>query len=194
MVIDRDLPPRVRASAVLSDHRRGMKAGVGHLLDLGHRRIGFVAGPAVRPSRERQAALAAVYDERDLPPTYTVLGHSFDSRHGAEVTREMLDGPDPPTALIIGGNQLLSGVLGELGRRQLALGRQISLISCDSVPLSELFQPPIAVVKRDTNEIGCVAASLLLERLVGGPEVRPRDVLLPTEFVPRASCGPAPSA
>lgn len=190
VVVDRDLPARVHASAVLSDHRRGMKAAVEHLLDLGHRRIGLIAGPPVRPTRERQAAIAEAYDERCLAPTYVVAGDSFDSRNGAEVTRAMLDAPDAPTALITGGNQLLSGVLEELGRRRLRLERDISLVSCDSVPLSELFQPPIAVVRRDTNEIGVVSANLLLERLLGGPEARPRAVVLPTEFVPRGSCGP----
>jgi len=193
VVIDRELPGRVRASAVLSDHRQGMTAAVGHLLALGHRRIGLVAGGPVRPTRERRAALAETYEERGLPPTYVVQGDRFDSRHGAEVTRAMLDAPEPPTALIAGGNQLLTGVLEELRRRRLRLRRDISLVSCDAVPLSELFEPPIAVVRRDTNEIGRVSANLLLERLFRGREARPRNVVLPTEFVPRASCGPVPT-
>ena len=43
VVIDRDLPRRIRASAVLVNHRSGMAAAAGHLLDLGHRRIGLVS-------------------------------------------------------------------------------------------------------------------------------------------------------
>lgn len=192
VVIDRDLPTKVSASAVLSDHRQGMRAAVTHLLKLGHRRIGLIAGPPVRPSIERQAALAEAYEQVGIAPSFVVKTGSFDTRHATRATRILLDDPEPPTALIVGGNQLLSGVLGEIQRRRLQLGADISLVSCDSVPLSELFQPPIAVVRRDNRELGEVAASLLLERLTGGTDRGPRTVLLPTEFVARASCGPAP--
>jgi LacI family transcriptional regulator len=193
VVIDRDLPADVRASAVLSDHRQGMRAAVTKLLELGHRRIGLIAGPHVRPSTEREAALAEACAQFGVPPTYTISEGSFDHRHATRATRQMLDAPDPATALIIGGNQLLSGALSELARRRMVLGRDISLVSCDTVPLSELFEPPIAVVRRDTDEIGRVAARLLLERL-GAPDAEPHDVVLPTEFVMRASCGPVSSA
>ncbi len=192
VVIDRDLPVRVRASAVLSDHRQGMRAAVTHLLELGHRRIGLIAGPPVRPSLERQAALAEAFEQFGVPPTFVVKAGGFDTRHATRATRVLLDDPNPPTALIVGGNQLLSGVLGEIQRRRLQLGQDISLVSCDSVPLSELFRPPIAVVRRDTRELGQVAASLLLERLADRADGGPRQVVLPTEFVARASCGPVP--
>jgi LacI family transcriptional regulator len=191
VVVDRDLPASVRASAVLSDHRQGMRAAVEHLLDLGHRRIGLIAGASVRPSRERQAALAETYAGRGLAPTYLVREGSFDSRHAGRATQLMLNEPDPPTALIVGGNQLLSGALGEIARRRLQLGRDISLVSCDVVPLSEQFQPPIAVIRRDTDEIGRVAARLLLDRLGRASPAGVRQVVLPTEFVPRASCAAA---
>jgi LacI family transcriptional regulator len=192
VLIDRDLPANVRASVVLSDHRHGMRAAVEHLLDLGHRRIGLVAGGALRPSRERQAALAETYALRELPATFVVREASSDGRDAARCTQLILAEPDPPTALIIGGNQLLGGALAEVARRRLQLGRDISLVSCDSVPLSEQFQPPIAVIRRDTHEIGRVAASLLLERLGRGRPAGVREVVLPTEFVARASCAAAP--
>ncbi len=55
VLIDRELRGDVgrRASAVLSDHRTGMRDAVGHLLDLGHRRVGMILGPALRCSHER---------------------------------------------------------------------------------------------------------------------------------------------
>jgi LacI family transcriptional regulator len=70
VVIDRDFPRRLRASAVLSNHRAGMAAAVGHLLDLGHRRIGFVVWPPhLRPGRERLAGLRDAFSVRGLPDT-----------------------------------------------------------------------------------------------------------------------------
>jgi LacI family transcriptional regulator len=193
VVIDRDLPASVRASAVLSDHRQGMRAAVTQLLEYGHRRVGLISGPHVRPSVERQAALAEAFAQFGAEPNYIVSEGTFDSRYATRATRQMLDDPDSPTALIIGGNQLLSGSLSEIARRRVTLGRDISLVTCDTVPLSELFQPPIAVVRRDTDEIGRVAARLLLERLAA-PEAPPHTVVLPTEFVLRPSCAPVEAA
>ena len=71
-------------------------------------------------------------------------------------------------------------------RHGIRIPDDISLITCDEVDLSELHEPPIASVARDTLLLGRTAAELLLERLDGG---EPRTVLLPTTFTPRPSCG-----
>ena len=58
--------------------------------------------------------------------------------------------------------------------------------------IAELHRPPIAVVRRDIPAVGVAAAELLLAEL-DDTDDRPREVVLPTEFVARASCGPAPA-
>jgi LacI family transcriptional regulator len=188
VLIDRELPGSVSASAVLSDHRTGMRAAVGHLLELGHRRIGLILGQPLRFSRERRLGLEDAYRERGLPPTYEIVDGQLHSAHGRRATRLLLDSEDPPTAIVAGGNQILVGTLEELVRRQLTLGEDISLVSCDSVALTELFQPPIAVVRRDERALGSRAAELLLRLLADENPDGP--LTMPTAFVPRPSCGP----
>src|SRR5204863_4123165 len=104
VVIDRDLPPSIPASRVLSDHRTGMTAAVDHLLDLGHRKIAFVAGQPTRPSRERRQAFEDAFAARGLPRTYQVSEGTFSIESGTRLTRDLLDGAAPPTALIPAGN------------------------------------------------------------------------------------------
>jgi LacI family transcriptional regulator len=188
VLIDRELPESVPASVVLSDHRSGMRAAVEHLLDLGHRDIGLLLGQAMRPTRERRGGLEDAYSGRGLPPTYTVVEGMLAPGHGRAGTRQLLDQATPPTAIVAGGNQLLIGALYELRDRGLAVGRDISLASCDAISLTELFTPPIAIVKRANSEIGRQAAMLMLRRIRG--ESGPERVVLPTEFVPRPSCAP----
>jgi LacI family transcriptional regulator len=188
VLIDRDLPREVRASAVLSDHRTGMRAAVRHLLDLGHRRIGLILGQPMRFSRERRLGLEDAYRERALEPTYRTLEGELGSAHGRSATSRLLDSAEPPTAIVAGGNQILIGTLEELLARGLRVGADISLVSCDAISITELFTPPIAVVRRDNRELGRRAAQLLLRHL-DGDDVR-QEVVLPTEFVPRASCAP----
>lgn len=187
-VVDRELPSDLRASRVLSDHRAGMSAAVRHLLDLGHRRLGVVLGQPVRPSSERLRALEDVFADRGLPRTYSVLEGRFSAEHGEAATRTLLDAPEPPTAIVAAGNQLVVGALRVVAERGLELARDLSFVGCDDIAITELYRPPIATVRRDSFELGRVAAELLLRRLLGEDE--PVDVVLPTEFVPRASTGP----
>ena len=67
VVLDRNLPPEIPVSRVLSDHRSGMKAAGLHLLDLGHRRIALIGGTRRPPALERRAGLEEAFAERGLP-------------------------------------------------------------------------------------------------------------------------------
>lgn len=191
VLVDRELPPSVQASAVLSDHRGGMRDAVGHLLDLGHRRVGLILGRPLRFSRQRLLGLRDAYVERGLSDESLVLEGQSGEAHGREATAAMLDDRAPVTAVVAGANQLLIGALGELRARGLRVGVDLSLVSCDAISVTEFFDPPIAVVRRDTHEIGRQAAELLLEQM-GDDEQEPRQITLPTEFVPSASCMPPP--
>jgi LacI family transcriptional regulator len=190
VVIDRDFPRRLRASAVLSNHRAGMAAAVGHLLDLGHRRLAIVVWPLhLRPGRERMAGLRDAFGARGLADTsIPVFGLSIEDAEFA--TEKLLDGPQLPTAIIAGSNQLLIGCLRALARRRLRPGIDIAFVTCDDVPLAELFSPALAVIARDNSATGRSAAQLLLHRLNGSDE--PEVVSLETHFIPRASCCPPP--
>lgn len=188
VVIDRDFPRRLRASAVLSNHRAGMAAAVGHLLDLGHRRIGFVVWPPhLRPGRERLAGLRDAFSARGLPDT-SIPVFGLTTEDGEAATLKLIDSPELPSAIIAGSNQLLIGCLRALAKRRLRPGIDIAFVTCDDVPLAELFMPPLAVIARDNAATGRTAAQLLLHRLNGSDE--PETVTLETHFVPRASCCP----
>jgi LacI family transcriptional regulator len=178
----------VPASRVLSDHRTGMKAAALHLLDLGHRRIALIIGQDVRPAFERRVAFEQAFADRGLPPTYSIHEGSFGVEHGGAAMREILDLPEPPTAVIAGGNQLMLGALRVISERRIQLGTDLSFIGCDDIAITDLYQPPVAVVRRDNVDMGRTAAELLLARMREGAETS--DVELPTEFVARASCGP----
>jgi LacI family transcriptional regulator len=188
VVIDRKVPSELRASAVLSDHRSGVAAAAGHLLDLGHRRVDLIVGQPLRPSRERQRGLEQAFTERGLEPTFTVIEGTLSEEHGLAATRRLLEAEEPPTAIIAGGNQIVIGTLRELAARRLRVGKDVSIASCDDIPLTELYVPPISVVRRDNQQLGRTAASLLLRRIQGDEE--PAEVVLPTEYVARASTAP----
>jgi len=193
VVFDREVPARIGANAVLSDHRTGMRAATEHLLDLGHRRIGLIIPSLeMRAGRERVGGLRDAIAARGIEDETIVLPGSLLAEHGESATNELLDLPDPPTAIIAGGNQLLIGTLRVLTARDKRVGEDIALITCDDLPLTELYRPPIATISRDTIGIGRAAAQLLHARLQHAEE--PATVMLPTTYRPRASASPAPKA
>jgi LacI family transcriptional regulator len=191
ILIDRDVPGDLQASIVRNDHRAGMREAVGHLLDLGHRRIALITGALdLWPVRERIAGMAEAVAARGRPDETVSLVGSLSAEHGERSTEQLLAMHPRPTAIIAGGNQVLAGCVRALARHEIRIPDDMSLITCDEVDLSELHSPPIASVSRDTLLLGRTAAELLLERLNGG---EPRTVLLPTTFTPRPSSGPVPA-
>lgn len=191
IMVDRDVDADLDASIVRNDHRAGMRAAVGHLLDLGHRRIALITGALdLWPVRERIAGMAEAVTARGVQDETMSLVGSLSAEHGERSTEQLLAMDPRPTAIIAGGNQVLAGCVRALHRHGTSIPDDMSLVTCDQVDLSELHAPPIASIARDTLLLGRTAAELLLERLTGG---EPRTVLLPTTFTARPSCGPVPA-
>ncbi len=189
VLLDREVPDLV-ASAVLSDHRSGVQDGVGHLLTLGHRRVGFVAGPvSIRVTRERRAGYVEAHERHEvaMQDELVRLG-SYTWEYGYEQTLVLLDRAHPPTAIVAAGIQLVGGVLLALQERNITVGQDIALICCDEVDLMRVFNPPISAVTRDGYQLGACAAELLIEMLVNqaGPQVQH----LPTTYVARGTSVP----
>lgn len=186
-LIDRELPADIPAHYVLSDHAQGIGDAARHLLANGHRRIGLVVGRDVRPTRERIRAMETAYDTLDVKRELIVHRGTLSPEHGYAALEEMLSAKKPPTAIVLGGNQLLEGALEVVHRRGLRLGTDLSLVSCDDVPLCRYHQPAIATVMRDASLLGVRAAQILLGHLEAPGE--PETVTLPTWFDARPSCG-----
>jgi len=191
IMVDRDVDADLDASIVRNDHRAGMRAAIGHLLDLGHRRIALITGSLdLWPVRERIAGMAEAVTARGVQDETISLVGSLSAEHGARSVEQLLAMDPRPTAIVAGGNQVLAGCIRALQRNGIRIPDDMSLVTCDEVDLSQLHEPPIAAVGRDTLLLGRTAAELLLERIGGG---EPRTVLLPTTFTARSSCGPVPA-
>jgi LacI family transcriptional regulator len=194
VIVDGDLPGVSQASFVLSDHRGGAAAALRFLIELGHRRISVLAGPDdFRSARERRMAVEQVASEASSETAIRHVVTELTAEGGRDASREELGRDEPPTALVVGGDQLLTGVLDVVGSLDLTLGRDISLVTSDPVALAGVFRPALATITRDAIGLGHQAAEIML-RALADRTLPPERVVLPTEFEPRDSIGPPPGS
>jgi LacI family transcriptional regulator, galactose operon repressor len=190
VLVDRDVPPGIDAACAAFDHAAGMRAAARHLLGLGHRQFALITGGPERPARERRRAVEEELAAAGDGARCRVYAGEFTVEHGRRAITAILAEEPRPTAIIAGGNMLMQGALLALHDAGVEVGREISFVGCDDIAIAELHRPPIAVVRRDVPAVGVAAAELLLAEL-DDTDDRPREVVLPTEFVARASCAPA---
>jgi LacI family transcriptional regulator len=194
VLVDRDIPLGVKARCAAFDHAAGMRAATYDLLSLGHRRFALIAGGPERPSRERRRAVEETLASARDGATCTVHQGALTVDHGRKAIADLLAMDPRPTAIIAGGNTLMQGALLALRDASVRIGEDVSFVGCDDVAIAEIHEPPIAVVRRDIPAVGVAAAELLLADLEdSGASDTPREIILPTEYVPRPSRGPAPS-
>ncbi|MEV0209765.1 LacI family DNA-binding transcriptional regulator [Streptomyces sp. NPDC050788] len=169
---------------------------VRHLAELGHRRIGLVAGlPGYSTTRERISGYRHGLAASGLPYYEHLVAHGDSSSEGAEhATATLLSLPAPPTALVTANNAMTIGALHALRERGLSVPGDIALCCFDDFAWADLFSPRLTAVAQPSREIGARAVRVLLDRLAE-PDRPARTVRLPCTFVHRTSCGcPEPSA
>jgi LacI family transcriptional regulator, galactose operon repressor len=157
---------------VAANNRESVMAAVEYLISLGHRRIAFIQGTAGTPSSVKRmtgfldalnSAGLPVDDNLIIPGDYTRVG-------GRKAMAELLNRPDPPTA-VVGANDLSAlGALEEAQLRGHKVPQSISIVGFDDIDEAALASPPLTTIRLPPHEIGVVAAEKLIERLKGREE------------------------
>ncbi|WP_136709099.1 LacI family DNA-binding transcriptional regulator [Agromyces sp. H66] len=182
-VISVDRPARdLVADAVVLANRSGMAEAVRSLTAIGHRRIGFVSNPSeMYTLQERLAGYREALREVGVDDTARWERLDNDPSISAEeAVRALLEGDDPPTAIVAGNNRATTGAMRVIRE----LGIDVALIGFDDFELADMLG--ISVVAYDTMELGRAAARLALERL-DDPTGFTRLVEIPTRLVQRGS-------
>ncbi|MFF5588843.1 LacI family DNA-binding transcriptional regulator [Streptomyces hygroscopicus] len=161
-----------------------------HLADLGHTRVGLVAGlPGLSTTTERIAGYRAGLERRGLPFRPALLADGHSEAGGAEdAVHRLLASPEPPTAIITANNAMTIGALRALRRAGLSVPGDLALVCFDDFSWADVFSPGLTAISQPSREIGATAVRLLLDRLEN-PGRPPRTVRLPCTFVHRTSCG-----
>jgi LacI family transcriptional regulator len=179
--------------SVHADNLAGAMTATEHLVGLGHRRIGFLAGrPDLESARQREqgyrAALAAAGIAVD-PLLIRVGGYEPDMSRDA--ARQLLVLDDRPTAIFAANDLSAIETVQVAHSLGLVIPGDLSVIGFDNIPESALIDTPLTTIDQSIHEMGRQAVELLID-LIDGNTDRPRQVTLPTRLVVRQSCGPVP--
>jgi LacI family transcriptional regulator len=179
---------------VSADNYEGARLAVEHLLNLKHRRVGFVTGDDLSgqsPERQRGYvdaldALGVVTDER------LIVKGDFSFGGGHRAADQLLALPEPPTAIFAANDDSALGVITAAQRRGIAVPQQLSVIGFDDIPKAAVATPPLTTVRHPLREIGATAARVLINAIAGTSQGS-RRVELSSELVVRESTAPPQS-
>ncbi|MBF6302936.1 LacI family DNA-binding transcriptional regulator [Nocardia amamiensis] len=182
-----DRPPAgVAADAVLCDGFGGAYAAVTHLLGNGHRRIGVVGESAsLYTVSERLRGYHAALLTHQLQADQRLIRLDVEGADAAKAaTDELLDLPQPPTAVFTLDNRCTLGAIRSLRERGLSNDR--ALVGFDDFETADLLDPSITVVTQDITAMGRMATERLLAR-INGDDSGPQVLTLPTSVIHRGS-------
>jgi LacI family repressor for deo operon, udp, cdd, tsx, nupC, and nupG len=182
-------------AGVRIDDRAAASCAVRHLIDLGHRRIGFIGGASDDPlhsaaSSERRVGYRAELAAAGLPadPTLEAVG-GFTVRGGRAATEWLLRLPEPPTALFAASDEMAMGAVQAARTAGRRVPEDVSVIGIDGHEMAELLD--LTTVAQPVPAQGVLAAEMLLDALAD-PQ-HPRAALtVPTELVVRGTTGAPP--
>ena len=175
---------------VSCDDAFAAEIAVGHLLSLGHARIGLVLGPADHvPSRRKLAAVRAMADRAGFPFDDSHVAHSLYSLEGAQTAAARLIGSGM-TGIVCASDPMALGAIRAARRAGLRVPADISVVGFDDSALMTSIDPPLTTVRQPIEAMGRTAIELLLGQIAG--TAVPRDeILFEPELVVRATTGPA---
>jgi LacI family transcriptional regulator len=181
----------VDRDAVVSDNRGGAVLAAELLVSLGHRRIGLVSGPLdTSTARDRDAGFEAALGRLGLGLDVRLRRRGEYAHHtGHQCCLELLEEPEPPTAIFCGNDVIALGALDAARRRRVAVPGELSILGFDDISLAGWESFRLTTVRQPLAEMAHAAVRALVRRIEGddGP---PRRTVFPTELIQRATTGP----
>ena len=185
--LPRDIP------SVSAAHFAGARQVTAHLVELGHTRLGVIAGPREWLASDARMGghAAACADGGILPDAELVRYVEPTTEQGYRAAGQLLDLPNRPTALVAFNDKAAVGAMQAAAERGLRIPTDLSIAGFDDIDLSRATSPLLTTVRQPLQEMGRMAVSLLT-RLLDRHEVEALHVELATELIIRGSTA-APS-
>jgi LacI family transcriptional regulator len=183
--------PGLDADLILAGQEEGGYAATRHLIELGHREIACVSGPADLPrTRERVGGFRRAMAEAGLPVMPARIVHEeFTSAGGHAAFTRLLGLPQRPTAVFVTSDLMALGGLCAAGAAGVRVPAQLSVVGYDDIAGAGYALPPLTTVAPPKRDMARLAIELLIDR-IRGARTPLRSTALNSTLVVRASTAP----
>ena len=176
--------------SVRSDTELGARIATQHLLELGHRRVAFIGGPAAsHSSAQRRAGYLSALQSSGLRPDHRLLlpgaGEAADGRRALPWLVDL-----GATGVVCYNDLTALGVLAAANQAGIAVPKALSVVGIDNMPSSALSYPPLTTVDQQVAELGRQAMKCALAAITRETPIK--DKVLESRLIVRGSTGPAP--
>ena len=181
---------------VVTNYLSAISDMTGHLVDYGHRDIGFISGPPSHVSSQKRhetLALALRSHGLDLPAEMVAEG-AFTYESGVRAAKDLLSRKRRPTAIFAANDEMAFGVMNVANEMGIKIPDDLSLVGFDGTEFSTFVIPSLSTIIRKTDEMARLGTQKLIALIEKGPDAaRDFETMVSPRFVPRGSTGPAPS-
>ncbi|EGI6810755.1 DNA-binding transcriptional regulator CytR [Escherichia coli] len=169
MVMANEFAPELELPTVHIDNLTAAFGAVNYLYEQGHKLIGCIAGPEEMPLchyRLQGYVQALRRCGIMVDPQYIARG-DFSFEAGSKAMQQLLDLPQPPTAVFCHSDVMALGALSQAKRQGLKVPEDLSIIGFDNIDLTQFCDPPLTTIAQPRYEIGREAMLLLLDQMQG---------------------------
>jgi LacI family transcriptional regulator len=183
--------PGLDADLVLAGQEEGAYQATRHLIELGHRAIACVSGPADLPRTiERVGGFLRAMREAGIEVSAERVVHEeFTSAGGHAAFTRLLAQPQPPSAMFVTSDLMALGVLCAAGGARVRIPDQLSVVGYDDIGGAGYASPPLTTIAPPKRDMARLAIEQLIERIKGA-QAPLRSTALASKLVVRASTAP----
>ena len=161
-----------------------------HLIEHGHRRIGYITPPVgIASVAHKQTGHSRALEEAGIEPEsqLTVEVKDFEISSGRDAAQQLLEAPDPPTAITATADKLAVGVYQAAYLAGVGIPEDLAVTSNDNSELSSIINPGLTTVTLPVRRAGELAVESIRKIQDGSPG--PSQIILNVELIIRESCG-----
>jgi len=174
---------------VVADEALSMRTAVEHLLQLGHRVVHHIAGPAdSEPARLRTLGWRGALDDLGIVPPKPIVGDwTVESGY---VAGQILAADLGVTAVVCANDEMAIGLIAALHETGRSVPTDVSVVGFDDIALSRYTAPALTTVRQDFQRMGSELFRLVLDQVRGRSPQETPHVIVPTELIVRGSTAP----
>ncbi len=183
----------ISANSVDIDNAKAAQDAVSYLIELGHSRIAYFAGPAHsgHAQKRMEGYKQALIDNMIAIDNNLIVNVGPNTQDGYNAGKELFSRKaNVPTAVFCYNDLVAIGLLHALAELKIPVPSSVSVIGFDNIDFGEYLKFPLTTIQMPAYEIGKAAAKLLIKQIANSQIYLNEKIILPHKLIERSTCGP----